>query len=192
MQEENLAAKPKTDKYSLIAMLLHWLLAMGLAGVSAAGFFMADLPVSPLKLKLFNWHKWAGICVLTLTVLRLVWRITHQPPPLPDEIQKHMPAWQQFAHMATQYSMYALFFIVPLVGWAYSSAAGYPVVVFGILPLPDFVTADKALAELIKPWHEISAFALAGLVGLHVAAALKHQFVDKHAMLQRILPVRHS
>jgi len=112
-------------------------------------------------------------------------------PPLPAHIQQHMPAWQQFAHMATQYSMYALFFIVPFVGWAYSSAAGYPVVVFGILPLPDFVTADKALAELIKPWHEISAFALAGLVGLHVAAALKHQFVDKHAMLQRILPVRH-
>ena len=88
--------------------------------------------------------------------------------------------------------MYALFFIVPFVGWAYSSASGYPVVVFGVLPLPDFVTADKVLAELIKPWHEISAFALAGLVGLHVAAALKHQFVDKHAMLQRILPVRHS
>ena len=192
MQEENLAAKPKTDKYSLIAMLLHWLLAMGLAGVFAAGFFMADLPVSPLKLKLFNWHKWAGIIVLTLTVLRLVWRITHQPPPLPAHIQQRMPAWQQLVHQGTQYSMYALFFIVPFVGWAYSSASGYPVVVFGVLPLPDFVTADKVLAELIKPWHEISAFALAGLVGLHVAAALKHQFVDKHAMLQRILPVRHS
>ena len=190
MQEVNQSSH--SNKYSLPAVLLHWLLAMGLVGLFAAGLFMADLPVSPLRLKLFNWHKWAGICVLTLSVLRLVWRLTHQPPPLPDEIQQHMPAWQQLAHQATQYLMYALFFIVPLVGWAYSSASGYPVVVFGVLPLPDFVTTDKALAELIKPWHEISAFALAGLVGLHVAAALKHQFVDKHALLQRMLPARRS
>jgi len=190
MQEVNQSSH--SNKYSLPAVLLHWLLAMGLVGLFTVGLFMADLPVSPLRLKLFNWHKWAGICVLTLSVLRLVWRLTHQPPSLPDEIQQHMPAWQQYAHMTTQYLMYALFFIVPLVGWAYSSAAGYPVVVFGVLPLPDFVTTDKALAELIKPWHEISAFALAGLVGLHVAAALKHQFVDKHALLQRMLPARRS
>jgi cytochrome b561 len=86
--------------------------------------------------------------------------------------------------------LYALFFIVPLVGWAYSSAAGFPIVVFGVLPLPDFVPADKALAELIKPWHEISAFALMGLVILHVAGALKHQFIDKDGLLSRMLPRR--
>ena len=191
MQEEIQAEKPKTDTYSLPAMLLHWLLALGLTGLFAAGLFMADLPISPLRLKLFNWHKWAGICVLALSLLRLGCRLYQPPPSLPADMQADMPSWQQWAHHATQYAMYALFFIVPLVGWAYSSAAGFPVVVFGVLPLPDFVTADKALAELIKPWHEISAFALAGLVGLHVLAALKHQFVDKHALLQRILPARH-
>jgi len=79
---------------------------------------------------------------------------------------------------------------VPLVGWAYSSAAGFPIVLFGVLPLPDFVSADKALAELIKPWHEISAFALAGLVVLHVAAALKHQLIDRDGLLTRMLPGR--
>jgi cytochrome b561 len=101
-----------------------------------------------------------------------------------------MPAWQHWAHNGTHYALYALFLIVPLVGWAYSSAAGFPIVLFGVLQLPDFVPADKALAELIKPWHEISAFAMMGLVVLHVAAALKHQWVDKDQLLQRILPTR--
>ena len=174
--------------YSLTAILLHWLLGLALVGLFIMGSFMADLPISPLRLKLFNWHKWAGICVLTLSVLRLLWRLTHRPPALPADIQAHMPAWQRFAHHGAQYAMYALFFIVPLVGWAYSSAAGFPVVVFGILPLPDFVAADKELAELIEPWHEITADALAALVVLHIAAALKHQWFDKHALLQRMLP----
>jgi cytochrome b561 len=99
-----------------------------------------------------------------------------------------MPGWQTAAYHATHLALYALFFIVPLVGWAYSSAAGFPIVLFGVLPLPDLVSADKALAELIKPWHEISAFALAGLVVLHVAAAIKHQLVDRDGLMQRMLP----
>ena len=77
---------------------------------------------------------------------------------------------------------------VPLVGWAYSSAAGFPIVLFGVLPLPDFVSASKPLAELIKPWHQITAFALAGLVVLHVAAAIKHHFIDKDGLLLRMMP----
>ena len=180
------------SRYGLTAIVLHWVLALGLMGLFAMGLFMADLPVSPLRLKLFNWHKWAGICVLVLSLLRLIWRVSHQPPALPVEIQRDMPPWQQHAHSTVQHLMYALFLIVPLVGWAYSSAAGFPVVVFGVLPLPDFVAPDKEWAELIKPWHEITAFALAGLVILHVSAALKHQWMDKHALLQRIWPSRQS
>jgi cytochrome b561 len=76
------------------------------------------------------------------------------------------------------------------VGWAYSSAAGFPIVWFGVLALPDFVSVDKALAELIKPLHQISAFALASLVVLHVGAALKHHWIDKDGLLSRMLPGR--
>lgn len=181
---------PKTNRYSALAMLLHWLLALGLIGLFAAGLYMADLPFSPLRLKLYNWHKWAGITVLALSALRLVWRLTRRPPALPQSVVLSMPAWQLRAYQATHIALYALFFIVPLVGWTYSSAAGFPIVVFGVLPLPDLVPVSQELAGLIKPWHQITAFTLAGLVVLHVAAALKHQWIDKDKLINRMMPGR--
>lgn len=101
-----------------------------------------------------------------------------------------MPGWQLRAYHATHVLMYVLFFLVPLAGWAYSSAAGFPIVLFGLLPLPDFVPVSKELAELIKPWHAILAWTLAALVVLHVAAALRHHWIDKDGLMQRMLPIR--
>ncbi len=181
----------QNTRYSALAMVLHWLLALGLVGMFAMGLYMADLPFSPQRLKLYNWHKWAGITILALSVVRLVWRLSHRPPALPQSIEWAMPKWQLLAFHATHFGMYALFFIVPLVGWAYSSAAGFPIVVFGVLRLPDFVPVSKELAALIKPWHEITAFTLAGLVLMHVAAAAKHQVIDKDRLINRMLPGSH-
>jgi len=179
---------PASRRYTGFAMLLHWVLALALVGLFAMGLYMADLPFSPTRLKLYNWHKWAGVTVLILSALRLLWRLTHRPPALPQAVTLSMPGWQMLAYHATHGLMYALFFAVPLIGWAYSSAAGFPIVLFGVLPLPDFVAADKALSELIKPWHEASAFALAALVVVHVGAALKHHWIDKDGLLTRMLP----
>jgi cytochrome b561 len=179
------AASPR---YHGVAIALHWVLALALAAIFGVGLYMADLPFSPLRLKLYNWHKWAGVVILALSALRLLWRATHRPPALPPKIEAAMPGWQVAAHHATHGLLYALFFAVPLIGWAYSSAAGFSIVLFGVLPLPDFVGADKALAALIKPWHELSAFALAALAALHVAAALKHQLLDRDGLVLRMLP----
>jgi cytochrome b561 len=179
-----------TARYTPLAILLHWLLGAALVAVFALGLYMHELPFSPQRLKLYNWHKWAGVSLLALSLLRLLWRATHRPPALPQAIEAAMPAWQRLAHHATHHGLYALFFAVPLIGWAYSSAAGFPIVFFGVLPLPDFVPVDKALAELIKPWHEISAFAMAALVLMHVGAALKHQWLDRDGLLTRMLPGR--
>lgn len=173
-------------RYSTVAILLHWVLGTALVALFFFGTYMADLPFSPQRLKLFNYHKWAGISILILSALRLLWRLTHPAPALPAKIELAMPGWQLKAHQLTHVALYALFFVVPLIGWAYTSAAGFPVVLFGLFQLPDLVGADKALAELIKPWHQISAFALAGLVVLHVAAALKHQFIDRDGLLKRM------
>jgi cytochrome b561 len=172
-------------RYGSPAILLHWLLALMIVAALGVGLYMHELPVSPLRLKLYNWHKWAGVSILLLSALRLLWRLTHRPPP-----DLAMPAWQARAAHASHGAMYALFFVVPLVGWAYSSAAGFPIVWFGVLPLPDFVPVDRALSEALKPWHERTALLLAGLVLLHVAGALKHQFVDRDGLLDRMRPGR--
>ena len=172
-------------RYSGVAIALHWLLAAALTASFCVGLYMADLPFSPLRLKLYNWHKWAGATILALSLLRLLWRLFRAPPPdLPA------PAWQRRAAQATHAAMYALFFALPLSGWAYTSAAGFPLVVYGVLPLPDFVPVDKALAEQIKLLHETLAWLLAALAVLHVAAALKHQFVDRDGLVGRMWPGR--
>ena len=173
-------------RYHPISVLLHWLLGMAIVAVFAVGLYMADLPFSPQRLKLYNWHKWAGMVILGLSLVRLFWRLTHRPPELPASIQNAMPAWQRKAHHATHHGLYLLFFAVPLLGWAYSSAAGFPIVLFGVLPLPDFVPVSPDLADALKPLHKLSAFAMAALVLLHVAGALKHAWIDRDGLLGRM------
>ena len=114
---------------------MHWILAIALVTIFILGHYMADLPFSPQRLKLYNWHKWAGVTILILSAARLAWRLTHRPPALPQTVTLAMPGWQMQAYHATHIVMYALFFMVPLLGWAYSSAAGFPVVLFGVLPV---------------------------------------------------------
>lgn len=172
-------------RYSAVAMALHWLLAVLIVGNVALGVYMADLSFSMTRLKLYNGHKWAGAVILLLSAARLVWRLTHRPPAAPA-----MPVWQQRAAHATHWLLYALFFAVPLAGWAYSSASGFPLVVFGVLPLPDWVPVDRELADVLKRVHKFAAFGLCALVGLHVAAALKHQWLDRDGLLLRMLPGR--
>ncbi|MBQ0132808.1 MAG: cytochrome b, partial [Comamonas sp.] len=171
-------------------IMLHWLQAVGLIALLVFGWYMAGLPFSPAKLKFFNWHKWAGVALLLVSVLRLLWRFTHRPPALPQAMANAMPRWQHAAHHGVHLLLYVLFFAVPLLGWAYSSAAGFPVVWFGVLPLPDLVAPNPALADALKPLHMIAAYTLAGLIVLHVAAALKHQCIDRDGLLRRMLPGR--
>ncbi len=168
-------------RYTPVAIALHWLLALAIVGAFGVGLYMTGLPFSPARLKLYNWHKWAGVTILTLSALRLLWRLSHRPPADPP-----MPAWQAQAAHITHNLLYVLFFAVPLAGWAYSSAAGFPIVWFGVLPLPDFVPKSPELAETFKALHKFAAYGLALLVLAHVGAALKHQFIDRDRLLARM------
>ena len=174
---------PPVQRYSTPAIALHWLLAIAIVGTFCFGLYMTSLPFSPQRLKLFNWHKWAGVTILALSALRLLWRLFNPPPP-----DVPMPVLQKAAAHAAHNLLYVCFFAVPLVGWAYSSAAGFPIVLFGVLPLPSFVPVDKALAALIKPWHGRLAIAMMCIVGLHVLGALKHQFIDRDRLIARMWP----
>ncbi|SPE20079.1 putative cytochrome b-561 membrane protein [Burkholderiales bacterium] len=168
-----------SDRYTDVAIALHWLLALALLVVFCVGLYMADLQLSPTRVRLFNWHKWAGISVLVLSAFRLGWRWGHRPPAL----QKRLADWMH--HL-----LYLMFFLVPIAGWAYSSAAGFPVVWFGLIPLPDFVPVDKPLAGFLQGLHSFLSYALAALVGLHVAAALQHHIVEHDSLLLRMVPAR--
>ncbi|WP_374438581.1 cytochrome b [Inhella sp.] len=168
-------------RYSRPAVLLHWLMAIGLLGAIGMGLYVSDLPMGLQRLKLINWHKWAGITLLLLVIVRTAWRAGHRlPPDLP------MPAWQARAAHAVHGLLYLLMFGVPLLGWAYSNAAGFPVVWFGVLPLPDFVGKNPELAEVLKGLHKLAAWSLLLLILAHAAAAIKHQFVDRDRLLDRM------
>jgi cytochrome b561 len=184
-----IAADPRSLRYGGVAIVLHWLLAAMIVGSLGVGLYMTDLPFSPQRIKLFNWHKWAGITILVLSALRLLWRLSHRPPAIPPRVLAVMPRWQRAGYRVSHTLMYLLFFAVPLFGWAYTSALGIPVVWFGVLPLPDFVPVDKDFAEaILKPLHHGSAFTLAGVALLHVAAALKHHWIDRDGLLKRMWP----
>lgn len=179
-------------RYTKTAIVFHWVLAVAIITAFGVGLYVSGLPFSPRKLQLINWHKWAGVTILVLSAARLLWRLAHRPPALPSAIQRTMPGWQRAAYHAVHHLLYLMFFVVPLAGWAYSSAKGFPVVWFGVLPLPDLLPKDEALAKVLRQVHELSAFGLIGLVLLHVAAALKHHFVDRDGLLQRMVPGRSS
>jgi cytochrome b561 len=174
-------AGPDPVRYGSPAVALHWLLAAGLVATFLVGLQAADMPVSPQRIRWINYHKWCGITTLALSALRLLWRLGHRPPPMPA-----MPRLQHLAAQWTHRLLYLCFFAVPLAGWAYSCAAGFHVVYLGLFRLPDLVAKDKALADVLQDVHFTLAWSLAVLVGLHVAAALKHHFLDKDGMLWRM------
>lgn len=171
-----------TARYNRTAIALHWSVALLIFAAFPLGMYMHDLPLSPTKLQLYSYHKWLGITVLALAVLRVVWRAAHTPPPLPQS----MPRWQQLASHAVHQFLYVLIFVVPLSGWVMSSAKGFKTVWFGVLPLPDLVGKDKALGEMLSQVHENLNYLLLALVLLHIAAALKHHFIDKDGVLSRM------
>ncbi len=172
------------SSYTGIAIGLHWLIAVAIVGSFSLGLYMADLPLSPQKLKLYSWHKWVGVSIFLFVLLRLGWRLTHRPPAMPPG----MPAWQVKAAAATHVLLYVLMFAVPLSGWLMSSAKGFQTVWFGVLPLPDLLDKNKELGDLLQQVHMLLNFSMAALVVAHLGAALKHHFLDRDDMLARMIP----
>jgi cytochrome b561 len=173
------------QRYTPTAIALHWLIAILVIGTFTLGLVMTDIPgLTPTKLRYFSWHKWAGVTVLLLAVLRLLWRLANRAPVYPAT----MPAWQQKAAHLLHALLYVLIFAVPLSGYLYSLASGVPVVYFGLFKLPVLIQPDPALKVVLKAVHYWLNMFMAGLVGLHVAAALKHLLVDRDGITQRMLP----
>jgi len=171
-------------RYTPTAIFIHWLMALLLIGLFSVGLYMSDLPLSPQKLKIYSWHKWAGVTAFVLVLVRLAWRAGHPPPALPAA----MPNWQKTAAHGLHHLLYLLMIAIPLSGWLMSSAKGFQTVYFGILPLPDLLQKDKELGELLESMHTALNFTLAALVLAHIGAAVKHHLLDRDDVLARMLP----
>lgn len=171
-----------TMRYSPPAVVLHWLIALLIFATFPLGLYMADLSLSPEKLKLISYHKWIGVTVFMLAGLRVAWRLTHTPPPLPASVA----GWQRRVSIIVHGLLYLLILVIPVSGWLMSSAKGVPTVWFGVLPLPDLIGKDKALGHLLEDVHVTLNYTLLALVVLHVAGALQHHFIERQPFLQRM------
>ena len=182
------------NRYTRIAMLLHWLVALliaaNLALVWTVGWF-PDAMVRPV----IDTHKSIGITVLGLVLLRVLWRLTHRPPPLPRSYPRLERIGAHTAHLL----LYGLILGMPISGWihdsAFKDAPAHPLRLFGLVPWPrigPIMALDPATKEHVHAFwfqvHATLAYALYALVALHVLGALKHQFIDKEPELDRMLP----
>ena len=174
--------------YTGTAKILHWLMALLLFAMLGLGFYMSDLPLSPQKLQLYSWHKWTGVSAFLLLVIRLAWRLTHQPPALPTLT----PKIQQWAAHLGHGSLYVLMLVIPLSGWLMSSAKGFQTVWFGVLPIPDLLEKNKELGAVLAEVHESLNIILILVLLIHIAATIKHHVLDKDDTLRRMLPSKSS
>jgi cytochrome b561 len=183
---------PAKGRYDAVAMTLHWLTVLGVAGQLAMGWSMTAMrPGSFLQFQLYQAHKSVGMTVLALSILRLGWRLLHRPPPLPAS----MPVWEQRLAHLSHVGLYALLLGLPLSGWAVVSVSplNIPTVLYAIVPLPHLpllttLSNKSAVEPLLKLVHETGVWILIALLVGHIGAALRHHFLLRDDVLTRMVP----
>jgi cytochrome b561 len=171
-------------RYTTTAIVLHWIVALAVIVQIAWGWWMQTIPKQPpgLRADAFNLHKSIGMTIFMLMAVRLAWRATHAPPsPVP------MPAWQSYAARANHWLLYICLLLQPITGYIGSAVSGYPVRYFGWV-LPAWASRNDALKDLLSQVHLVTSVILVAAIVVHVAAALKHQFVDRDRLLGRMWP----
>lgn len=168
-------------RYTLVARILHWTMAVLILINLALGIGHDALPegwpVMPV-------HKSIGLTVLALAVLRIAWRLTHPAPPLPGG----MPRWERLAAGATHFLFYTFMLLMPLSGWIMTSAGSRPLAWFFLFDVPKFpVSRGDAIVGLSGGGHGIMGLLWLALILLHVGAALRHHFILKDGVLRRML-----
>jgi cytochrome b561 len=177
--------KNSPERWSTINIGLHWLTFLLILGLVPVGLLMDELPNSAFKVQVYALHKSFGLTVLALTLLRLLWRLLAGAAPRLEGT----PAWQHALAQTVHAAMYALLLLIPLSGWLYNSASGFPLQWFGLFGLPRLSGYNPEVKEFAHEAHELLFYVLAVLVLLHAAAALKHHYFDRDATLARMLPL---
>ena len=175
--------------YAWPIRLIHWLMAILVIVMIIAGLAMVNGPwdgkFPPARGPLYDLHRGIGFILLILVVLRLlVYRFTRPPSPLPDS----MPRWQKWAAETNHFLLYLLLIVQPLFGWYATNVWGVKnITVFGWFDLPALAEKNRELGNQLLAIHGYIGFAITALVGLHIAAAMKHYLIDKDNVLQRML-----
>ena len=171
--------------YPASAKWLHWLIAAAVILLIPMGPIMKRLlDEGPLRDRLYDVHDALGAVVLLAMVLRLARRLVFGAPAADEELS----AFERRASLAAQYALYALLFVVPVLGWLGTNAYGDPVSVFGLFDFPTLIGKDEPLSVTIFLWHLAGGLLIAAIVLLHAAAALYHHFVKHDRVLARMMP----
>jgi len=171
-------------RYTTTASLLHWLIAALVLGMIAFGWWMQEIPKTPVgpRVNAYNLHKSIGKTVLLLMLWRALWRGAHPPPDLP-----RMPPWQARLARGVHLLLYVCLFVQPVTGYLGSAYSGYPVKFFG-LTLPGWAAADPAIKDAMSVIHRGNSWVLVSALGLHLAGSLKHAVIDRDGSFRRIWP----
>jgi cytochrome b561 len=180
-------------RYTIVAIILHWLIAIGILALLAIGLVMMHATITTAtKFQLFQLHKSIGITILFLVLLRLLWRLFYAPPPLPET----MPPLEKKAATGAHHLLYLAMIGLPLTGWALVSVApiNIPTILFGIvhwphIPILSTLPDKKPIAAVVTAIHTYGAWALIAVIVLHAAAALRHHFFIRDDVLWRMLPI---
>ncbi len=165
-----------TDEYGSVSKLIHWLMAALILGLIAVGIYMEEIPKEdPARRVVFGYHKAAGVLAMLLFFVRVIWLRVSPGPVLPAAFSDK----ERLLVGGIKKAIYLLMLLVPLSGYAMSSAGGYPISFFGLFDVPLLIEKNKAIAGFAHEAHGILAFTLLALVILHAAGAIKHRHADK-------------
>src|SRR3989338_7569639 len=174
--------KNTKNRFGVITIMLHWLMAAMMVGLTIIGLWMVRIPVSLQKLQFYGWHKEWGMLVLMLVIVRLAWRMRNITPAL-DAI----PKWEELAARAVHWAFYFFMFALPITGWLITSSADLPVSFFGLFAFPNLISGNEANRLLFSKIHEWLGYALIATFCMHTGAALKHHFINKDNIMRRML-----
>jgi cytochrome b561 len=179
-------------RYTSVAIFLHWIMAVGILALLVLGLTMTHVTLPLMrKFQLYQLHKSIGITILLAAFVRLAWRLTHRPPPLPT----HMTLRERSAAEGAHVLLYVFLFGLPLTGWALVSASvlNVPTLLYGHihwphLPFLSTLPHKGPVAAVLKQAHRYAAWFLIAIVLGHALAALRHHWVQRDEVLRRMLP----
>jgi len=178
--------KNDESRYGAVAQFFHWIIVVLIVVQYVLANQADNLPLGVAKIAVLARHKSVGITILALVLLRLIWRLMGEVPVSPPDMSR----WQKQSSRISHRALYTLLIATPMAGWLMSSARNFPVSWFGLVTLPDFISPSRPAYEWLHDIHEFLALTLFCLALLHIAAALKHHFVDRDNVLRRMLPFR--